>query len=67
MIACGNCWGSIEILDSDSGKLIRTLKGHIDCLNAIAFSPDDKLIATNSKDYTFKLWTIDDSDVPDYL
>jgi WD40 repeat protein len=37
-------------------KLIATLKGHSDSIEALAFSPDGKILASGSKDNTLRLW-----------
>lgn len=39
-------------------SLIQTLGGHSDLVNAVAFSPDGKRIASNSRDMTIKLWDV---------
>ncbi|MGP3924688.1 nSTAND1 domain-containing NTPase [Streptomyces sp. 8N616] len=36
------------------------LTGHADSVNAVAFSPDGKLLATGSSDHTVKLWNAAD-------
>ena len=38
----------------------RTLKGHTDVVNSIAFSPNGRLLASVSHDRTIKLWTVHD-------
>ena len=39
-------------------SLIQTLAGHSNSVNAIAFSPDGKQIASGSEDTTIKLWDV---------
>src|SRR5262249_16949252 len=46
---------SIRIWDVDSGKELRRLVGHTDCVWRIALSPDDALLASASRDGTLRL------------
>jgi len=43
----------------DPRDVLGELSGHGDAVTSISFSPDDKLLATASKDKTVKLWKID--------
>ncbi len=44
---------------SRARKELRTIKGHSDCIYAVAFSPDGKTLATSSYDKLIKLWSVD--------
>jgi WD40 repeat protein len=39
-----------------AGRLVRTFKGHIYCVNSVAFSPGGRYIASGSVDETVKVW-----------
>jgi WD40 repeat protein len=41
-------------------RLIRTLRGHMDGVLTLAFSPCGKFLATAGEDHTIKLWSIPD-------
>jgi len=39
-----------------TGKLIRAMAGHINPVTGLAFSPDEKRLASISSDQTARLW-----------
>ncbi len=47
---------SVQVLDTATGLVLRTLVGHTADVVGIAFSPDGRRIATASFDRTIKLW-----------
>lgn len=44
------------ILDTRSGKILRTFKGHKNAIQFLGFSPDGSMIASGATDNTLKLW-----------
>jgi len=48
--------GEINFYDAKSGKLLSTIKGHAEPIEAIAFHPKGTAIATASRDGTAKVW-----------
>ncbi len=61
-VATGRADGAVELWDSETGKLMRTLLGPAgpgSGVNAIAFSPDGKTLASASDDGTAQLWDVE--------
>jgi WD40 repeat protein len=44
------------VWDCDAGKCVAVLRGHRDAVLAVAFSPDDRLIATGGPGGALRLW-----------
>ncbi len=55
-VVTGDTNKTIRIWDMNNGKLLRTLKGHIDGITRVDFSPDGKRIISSSFDNSLKLW-----------
>ncbi len=45
-------------LTRPDGRLLRSLNGHTDSVNAIAITPDDKQVISGSSDKTLKVWNL---------
>ncbi|NCS20362.1 MAG: hypothetical protein GPJ15_10325 [Microcystis aeruginosa G11-06] len=55
-MASGSADNTIKLWNLETGKEIRTLKGHDNLVNSVSFSPDGKTLASGSVDKTIKLW-----------
>jgi len=50
--------GNISLWDVATGKLLKTLKGHIGAINSVVFSSDGQTLASGSRDSTVILWDL---------
>jgi WD40 repeat protein len=59
MLASGGSDRVVRIWDPESGEQRQSLKGHHDSIWSVSFSADGALLASKSKDSTFRLWSTD--------
>ena len=55
---------TINLIDLNNGKLLKTFKGHSDAVASVSFSPDNKLLASASYDKSVKLWSLNPPTLP---
>ena len=55
-IAVGGRDGRLRLLDSASGEVVASLRGHADYVYDLAWSPDGSAIVTASGDKTLRIW-----------
>ena len=61
IILCSFCcyYDHDDVLwDAASGQRMRTLEGHTEFVNSVAFSPDGSKLASGSSDGTVVLWDV---------
>jgi WD40 repeat protein len=54
VVAAGD--GKIRLINVNTGEVQRTLTGHTNMVYTAKFSPDEKLIASSSRDRTARIW-----------
>jgi WD40 repeat protein/tRNA A-37 threonylcarbamoyl transferase component Bud32 len=47
---------TVRLWDLASGRVVRSLAGHTDTVNGLAYSPDGNLLASASADQTVRVW-----------
>ena len=50
--------GKIRFLDMATGEVLRILTGHTNVIYRGVFSPDEKLLASSSRDHTARIWDV---------
>ncbi|BAZ40246.1 WD-40 repeat-containing protein [Calothrix sp. NIES-4101] len=58
ILALGSPDNTIQIRDTSTNKLIKTLSGHQGLVNLVQWSTDGKTLASASRDKTIKLWNV---------
>ena len=48
----------IKLWNANTGECLRTLKGHMDHVRSVAFSPDGTLLASGSGDNKIRVWNV---------
>src|SRR5438876_1028156 len=50
--------GLVKVWDVETGKELRTLRGHSDRVDGLAFTADGRYLLTASWDWTMRLWDV---------
>src|SRR5438876_4342347 len=50
--------GKIRFVDMETGAVQRTLTAHTNAMYKAIFSPDEKLLASSSRDLTARIWDV---------
>jgi WD40 repeat protein len=58
-LLAGRYDGAVQLLELNSGQLLRAFLGHSDRVSYVAFSPDGSQILTCGKDATLRLWNVE--------
>ncbi|XP_038667225.1 apoptotic protease-activating factor 1 isoform X1 [Scyliorhinus canicula] len=56
LIAVGLENGTVKVLELPSGKILKTLIGHTECVQRCRFTPDGKMLISSSDDSTIRVW-----------
>ena len=63
-LTTGSWDDTVRLWDAETGEHIRTLTGHTDGVNSVAFSPDGSTLTTGSSDGTVLLWGLEPTAPP---
>jgi WD40 repeat protein len=55
-LAVGGNEGNVKLFEATSGRLAKTMRGHVDWVTAVAFSRDGRLVS-GSEDQTVRVWS----------
>ncbi len=50
---------TIKFWDAESGKLVRTIRGHSQTITSVAFSPDSKVLVSGGYDMKLRAWNVE--------
>src|SRR5690349_14455668 len=55
---------AVRLWDVPGRRLLATATGHTATVNRVAFSPDGRFLASSSRDYTARVWRVNQGGTP---
>lgn len=63
LLAAGDASGSVSLIETETGKILKTFKADKNIVNASALSDDGKFVAAGGNDGIVRMWSVSDDKI----